>query len=313
MEEQNRQVPPMPPRSNGKRMWHLCGPLVIKWEHGFGVRMAAMIALSFTYIYAHYDAAMSAMQDETQMMNLYANLLEEYINATTLVEGIAALVTIPVMLVLFHKDRVAEKLRGVIPNKKAPIWKYLAEIVLALSLSMGLNNLILIANLPSVSDGYQETMDALYSAPLFVQIISLAVLVPISEELVFRGLLFKRLREQGAFMQAALYSSIVFGLLHMNMVQMIYGFILGMMLAYVYEKYGSVKAPIVAHMAMNLLSVLGTEFKLYEWLVEDSLRIGIITVACAAVSATMFVLIQRIDERPDIEEQMNKNENLADA
>ena len=313
MEEQNSQVPPMPPRSNGKRMWHLCGPLVIKWAIGFGVSMAAMMALSFTYIYAHYDAAMSAMQDETQMMNLYANLLEEYINATTLVEGIAALVTIPVMLVLFHKDRVAEKLRGVIPNKKAPIWKYLAEIVLALSLSMGLNNLILIANLSSVSDGYQETMDALYSAPLFVQIISLAVLVPISEELVFRGLLFKRLREQGAFMQAALYSSIVFGLLHMNMVQMIYGFILGMMLAYVYEKYGSVKAPIVAHMAMNLLSVLGTEFKLYEWLVEDSLRIGIITVVCAAVSATMFVLIQRIDERPDIEEQMNKNENLADA
>ncbi|MEI3218302.1 MAG: hypothetical protein V8S08_00110 [Lachnoclostridium sp.] len=28
------------------------------------------------------------------------------------------------------------------------------------------------------------------------------------------------------------------------MVQMIYGFVIGMLLAYMYEKYGSVKAPI---------------------------------------------------------------------
>ncbi len=30
----------------------------------------------------------------------------------------------------------------------------------------------------------------------------------------------------------------------MNMIQMIYGFLLGMVFCYIYEKYGSVKAPV---------------------------------------------------------------------
>ena len=89
---------------------------------------------------------------------------------------------------------------------------------------------------------------------------------------------------------------------------MIYGFILGMMLAYVYEKYGSLKAPVAAHMAMNLLSVLATEFGLYSWLMKDKIRIGVITVACATIASTMFVMIRGIEEKP---QKKNDKENLA--
>ena len=68
-----------------------------------------------------------------------------------------------------------------------------------------------------------------------MQLLCLGVLVPISEELVFRGMMFKRLREQSGFMHAAIFSSVVFALLHGNMVQMLYAFATGMMLSYVYE------------------------------------------------------------------------------
>ena len=95
----------------------------------------------------------------------------------------------------------------------------------------------------------------------------------------------------------------------MNLVQMLYGFILGMMLSYLYEKYGSIKAPIAAHMAMNLLSILATEFKLPDWLMEDQMRIGIVTVACAFVASTMFVLIQRIEEKPEIPGTSQEKDN----
>ena len=162
-----------------------------------------------------------------------------------------------------------------------------------------------------MSESYQTTMEAFYSSPLPLQIIVLGILVPVNEELVFRGLLFKRLRERATYMQAALYSAVVFGLMHVNMVQMLYGFILGMMLAYLYEKYGSVKAPIAAHMAMNLLSVLATEYKLLDWLMEDKMRMGIVTVACAFVASTMFVLVQRIEEKPDVPSASEGKENLV--
>ncbi|WP_244324634.1 hypothetical protein [Sporofaciens musculi] len=41
MEQQYRQVPPMTPETYGKRIWHLWGPVVIKWVVGIGVGMIA--------------------------------------------------------------------------------------------------------------------------------------------------------------------------------------------------------------------------------------------------------------------------------
>jgi len=100
-------------------------------------------------------------------------------------------------------------------------------------------------------------------------------------------------------------------LIRLKVVQMLYGFILGMMLSYLYEKYGSVKAPIAAHMAMNLLSILATEFNLLDWLAEDRMRMGMVTVGCAFVASTMFVLVQRIEEKPDIPGTSGEKENVV--
>lgn len=313
MEQQFGQVPPMTPENYGKRIWHLWGPIVIKWAIAISVSMISSGIFTMMYMVAHQDMSMAAMQSEEQMMNLYDSIMEQFIGFSTAIEGVAAFVTIPVMLVLFHKDRVRERMTGFIPNKKAPLWKYAAGLLMALAMSLGLNNLIIIGNLSDISDSYQATMEAFYASSLPVQIIVLGILMPMSEELVFRGLLFKRLRERGTYLQSALYSALVFGFMHMNLVQMIYGFVLGMMLAYFYEKYGSVKAPIAAHIAMNLLSVFATKFELLDWLIEDHMRIGIVTVACAFVASTMFVLVQRIDERPDVPGTSKENENLASA
>lgn len=303
----------MTPENYGKRIWHLWGPIVIKWAIAISVSMISSGIFTMMYMVAHQDMSMAAMQSEEQMMNLYDSIMEQFVGFSTAIEGVAAFVTIPVMLVLFHKDRVRERMTGFIPNKKAPLWKYAAGLLMALAMSLGLNNLIIIGNLSDISDSYQATMEAFYASSLPVQIIVLGILMPMSEELVFRGLLFKRLRERGTYLQSALYSALVFGFMHMNLVQMTYGFVLGMMLAYFYEKYGSVKAPIAAHMAMNLLSVFATKFELLDWLIEDHMRIGIVTVACAFVASTMFVLVQRIDERPDVPGTSKENENLASA
>lgn len=300
-----------PAETPGKRFWNIWGPILIKWGIGFGVGVVAMAALMMAYMKTHYQtqAALEAlMSDQSKLMAFYEKMLNKYIDYTTWVEGLTALVTIPVMAILYHGDRKREKKAGFVPDKKAPLWKYPAVIIMALAMSLGLNNLIMIGNLSAVDASYKQTMNAMYSAPLFIQILCLAVLVPICEEYVFRGLFFRRLEKGSSFVYAMIYSSAVFGLLHVNLVQMIYGFVLGLMLAYVYEKYGSLKAPAAAHMSMNLLSVLATKYGLYNWMIKDNIRIGVITVVCAAVASTMFVLIQRIEEKPD---KKVENENLT--
>lgn len=288
--------PVSPPVRRGA--WYAWTPLIIKYLISIGVSMVAVMGYTFFYISRHYEETIGAMQSQQDMLNFSLSISEKMLRYTTQLEGVTAIIVIPVILYMFHKDRKNERLAGVIPNRKAPLWKYGAVIGIAAALCVGLNNLILISGIFSYSASYQQTSESLYSAPFGMQLLCLGVLVPISEELVFRGMMFKRMREQSGFMYAAFFSSLVFAILHGNMVQMLYAFATGMMLSYVYEKYGSVKAPAAAHVVMNLISVAATQFGLFGWLMEDNLRISVVTVLCAAFAATMFVLIQRIDEKP---------------
>lgn len=311
MEEQNKQTAGMAyPDSPGKQFWHIWGPLIIKIGIGFIVSSIAASIFGVYYLCRHYGINTEVLADARQMqiiserfmrdsMTLAQEISLKFYDYTTLVDGVASLITIPVMWFMFHRDRVRERRMGYISNKKAPLWKYAAVIIMGIALCVAMNNLILIGNFSSISEEYEALMEAIYSAPVPIQVLSLGILAPICEELVFRGLIFKRIRMRTTYFQAAFHSALVFGIMHMNLIQMFYGFFLGIVFAYAYEKYGSVKAPIAAHVAANLVSVLGTNYNWFTWMMEDPMRIGVITVICAAAAATMFVFMQRIEEKPD--------------
>ena len=294
-----------PNQSYGKRLWYLWGPIVIKFGISYLVYVIVLAALMVVYTSVQSggdpDAMMSILESNAQTQQMYDTLMEQLVNISVPVEGIAALITIPIMLILFHKDRVkAKQIESLL--HKAPLWKYIGVIAIAGTMSLALNNLILIGNLSELSASYEETMKNMYEPSLPMQIICLGILIPVCEELVYRGLMYKRLRIQLKFSHAALYSSIVFAITHGNIVQMLYGFAMGMLLAYVYEKYGSVKAPIAGHVTANLLSILGTYFHLYEWLIADPMRMGVVTVACAAIASSVYVWMQRMEpqENPSL-------------
>lgn len=315
MEQENRQIPPGGQESYGKKMWHIWGPLVIKIGIAMLVSMAAGVVFMSLYLVKEYGITPEVMQNTEKMQKIYEAILQnstsfalefnkEYLRYSTLVDGVAALVTIPVMLFLFHRDQVRSKLLGVVQNRKAPFWKYGAAVVMSMAICLGFNNLILMGNFYKVSEEYGEILRAIYSAPAAVQIAALGILMPICEELVFRGMIFRRLREKSTFLVAALYSSVIYALFYMDMVQMIYGMCMGMVMAYIYEKYGSVKAPILASVAASVLSVAGSNYHLFDWMLADPAKMRVITVMCSTVAATMFVWIQRIEENPQEEQNM---------
>lgn len=296
---QNGQNGQRPPVGCGGRFWHIWGPFIINWGIGIVVGILAGIAFLGAYIAAHTKEFMASQGDQEALMNIYNKMMEVVLQHTTEIEGVTALITIPVMLFLYCRDRNREKVYGVIPNKKAPAAKYIMVVIMAGTLSLAMNNLIIIGNLSSYSESYEQTATALYSASMGMQILCLGILAPIAEELVFRGLMYRRMREDTGFVAAVIYSAAVFGLFHGNLVQMIYGTVMGLMLAYVCEKYGSVLAPIIAHITANLISILATYFKVYEWMLSNIMLIGMITVACATITAMVFQVMQKMDEKPE--------------
>ena len=47
--------------------------------------------------------------------------MNKYIDYTTWVEGLSALVTIPVMALMYHGDRKKEKTAGIVQDKKSAV------------------------------------------------------------------------------------------------------------------------------------------------------------------------------------------------
>ena len=53
---------------------------------------------------------------------------------------------------------------------------------------------------------------------------------------------------------AVIVSSLIFGLYHGNWVQGVYGFLMGCLIAYAYEYFGSFMVPVILHMLFNVLA-----------------------------------------------------------
>lgn len=120
------------------------------------------------------------------------------------------------------------------------------------------NNLIELLQFREIFPQVQEVSEAVYAPSFFMQILGVGIVIPIAEELVFRGMVYRRLRESCAVMKALLISSLIFAVFHGNVVQGIYAFILGFLMAWVYERYQTLKASITFHIAANLSAVLLT-------------------------------------------------------
>lgn len=89
---------------------------------------------------------------------------------------------------------------------------------------------------------------------IFTYIICTGVLGPILEELLFRGIVFNGLKKFNKQMKSILLASFIFAFFHSNPIQILYAFCLSFILIYVYEKYKNIKAPIIVHIASNIMN-----------------------------------------------------------
>ena len=77
------------------------------------------------------------------------------------------------------------------------------------------------------------------------------IVVPFSEEMIFRGLLFRYIRQKKNFLFSAILSSLLFGALHFNLAAIPFLFVLGFVNAFVLEKTKSMFYPIFIHGGVN--------------------------------------------------------------
>lgn len=93
-------------------------------------------------------------------------------------------------------------------------------------------------------------------ATFFLTFFSTAILAPIAEEIFFRGFLYGGLRPKFGALGAMIISSFFFTTLHFSIDAFVPILILGLSLAWLYERTGSLYPGIFLHMTNNALAVL---------------------------------------------------------
>jgi membrane protease YdiL (CAAX protease family) len=104
------------------------------------------------------------------------------------------------------------------------------------------------------SENTQFLVEIAMTTPLFIVVTS--VIGPILEEIIFRKILFGTLYKRFNFFIAALLSSVIFAMVHMDFTHLLIYSAMGFTFAFLYVKTNRIIVPIIAHVAMNTLVVL---------------------------------------------------------
>lgn len=125
-------------------------------------------------------------------------------------------------------------------------------VIFAVSASLGLNVLFALTGFAGTSDSYQQVADRQYGVAFGIGLVLYGLVSPLAEEVVFRGIIYNRLRRFYGPLIGIAASALFFGIFHGNLVQGVYGTVVGICIAYVYERRGSFLWPVFFHAAANL-------------------------------------------------------------
>ena len=167
--------------------------------------------------------------------------------------------------------------------------------ILAAASAVGMNGLLNLIELYRFSPTFQEISEIQFDTPVWLGIISYGILAPLGEEVVFRGVVYGQFKKVMKVPLAIVLSGLAFGLFHGNLVQAVYATVIGILLALVYELYGTLIAPMVFHGIANL----------FVYIMLDLTSFGgafltpaacIIFLALSAVSVVLMCKLQKKQE-----------------
>lgn len=102
----------------------------------------------------------------------------------------------------------------------------------------------------------EETFSMIYDAPFAVIVFSTAILPAIGEELLFRGFTFTTIRQKCKPVSTILIVSTIFGIYHMSLVKFFTTAFLGICLAVLVEKSGSILPGMLFHFLNNFIAAV---------------------------------------------------------
>ena len=226
-------------------------------------------------------------------------LLGETQEIYMLKQAVSSGATIPVLFALWKQDNEME--RVVYGKEKRSLGQYVVQAVLACTAAgtfgVALNNFIAMTPLVQVSEGFQTANENFFGGGVWMQVLASCVVVPVAEELLFRGIVLKRVALFAGETIGIIYSALLFGLIHVNLVQFIYAALLGALLAVIVVKTKRVSLAVLGHATANLIAIFRTASGVLDFSYQPTLAgIGFSVVMVAIGMVAMLALVHTLQK-----------------
>lgn len=133
-------------------------------------------------------------------------------------------------------------------------------------------------------------------------VLMLAVLAPIMEEVLFRGILLEAVREKYSSGRAIVVSALMFGVIHIIPQQVVNAFVIGLILGFIYVRTNSLWPVIIIHALNNAMA-----YVIMQWsdganitvrsLIENDTIYAVVYGVALAVFATSGYMVWRSIEK----------------
>ncbi|ADM89978.1 CAAX amino terminal protease family protein [Candidatus Karelsulcia muelleri CARI] len=120
---------------------------------------------------------------------------------------------------------------------------------------------------------------------------TITLLAPFFEEILFRGIILNILYNNEYPIKAILFSSLLFGFIHMNILQFISGFFIGNILGVSYVTTFSINICILIHIYNNIIAIISSNKFLSLY---DKSQILILIVSITIVIYTKLFFLKKI-------------------
>ncbi|MCY6356050.1 CPBP family intramembrane glutamic endopeptidase [Clostridium sp. ZS2-4] len=135
---------------------------------------------------------------------------------------------------------------------------------------------LLLSNIPE-SQWVEEYFSTI---PIPLLIISVSIVAPIFEEIIYRGIILEQLDRRYGMIKAIIVSSLLFGIVHLNIHQGVNAFFIGIVAGFIYIKTNSLLLSMFLHFANNSLVTI-SDF--IPFLDSSNSKFSVVELVCGVI------------------------------
>ena len=188
---------------------------------------------------------------------------------------------------------------GALRYGPVPSLLYPLLILLTVTLSVVLDPLANLIPMPE----FMEKLFAMLATRDIWTFLMVGITGPVLEETLFRGIILEGFLARYRPGKAIFWSALLFGLFHMNPWQFIPGFLIGLLLGYIYLKTRSLIPVILVHVVNNSFSYLimyiyGADVESYRDLFANAAYYYLLLAFAVVVFASLLLILYKFLNRP---------------